>query len=96
MPHFGPRGVLAYLGRLKKGSVQGAMTTMITWAEGVIAVAEPPIMSVCSVSRVVVESGLTLPLSPCHTRDGLKSLSRKMLGGTGSRLALMRARTSAA
>ena len=49
---------------------------MITWAEGVISVAEP--MSVCSGSGVVVGSGLVLPVSPCHTTDGLKSLSRKM------------------
>ena len=28
----------------KKGSIHGAMTTMIMWAEGVISVAEPPIM----------------------------------------------------
>ena len=32
---------------------------------------------------------------PCHTTDGLNILSRKMLGGTGSCLAPMRARTSA-
>ena len=72
------------------------MTAMITWAEGVISVAEPPIMSVCSGSRVVVRSGLVLPVSPCHTTDGLNDLSKKMLGGTGSRLALMRVRISAA
>ena len=65
----------------KKGSVHGAMIAMITWAEGVISVAEPPIMSVCSGSVVVVGSGLVLPVSPCHTTDGLNNLSKKMLGG---------------
>ena len=69
---------------------------MIRWAEGVILVAEPPMISMCSESGVIVGYGLVLPLSPCHTTDGLKILSRKMLGGTGSHLAPMRARTSAA
>ena len=36
---------------------------------------------------VMFGSGLALPFSTCHTTDGLKSLSRKILGGTGSRLA---------
>ena len=57
------------------------MTTIITWAEGVISLAEPPIMSECSVSGSVVGSGLLLPGSPSHTTDGLNSLSEKMLGG---------------
>ena len=59
------------------------MTAIITWAEGVISVAEPPIVSEYSVSRVVVGSGLFLPVSPSHTTDGLNSLSRKMFGGQG-------------
>ena len=53
---------------------------MISWAEGVISVAEPPIMSECSVSGVVAGSGLWLPVSPSNTTIGLNSLSRKMLG----------------
>ena len=72
------------------------MTAMITWAEGLISVAEPPIMSECSVFGVVVGFGLVLPVSPCHTTDGLNSLSKKMLDGTGPHLAPMRARISAA
>ena len=64
--------------------------------DGVISVAEPPMISLCLESRVVFGSGLVLSFSPCHTTAGLKSLSRKILGGTGSRLALMRARTSTA
>ena len=71
------------------------MTAIITWAEGVILVGEPPIMSEYSVSRVVAGSGLFLPVSPSHTMDGLNSLSRKMFGGAGSRLAPIRARMSA-
>ena len=62
------------------------MTARIRWVDGVISVAEPAMISVCSKSGVIVGSGLVLPLSPCHTTDGLKSLSKKMLGGTGSRL----------
>ena len=50
------------------------------WDEGVISVAEPPMMSVCSESGVAIGSGLELPVSPYHTTDGLNSLSRKMLG----------------
>lgn len=66
------------------------MTAMIRWADGVISVAEPPMISVlCSESGGIIEHGVVLPLSPCHTTDGLKSLSRNMLGGTGSRLAPM-------
>ena len=57
------------------------MTTIITWAEGVISLAEPPIMSECSVSGSAVGFGLLLPGSPSHTTDGLNSLSKKMLGG---------------
>ena len=72
------------------------MTAIITWAEGVISMVEPPIVSECSVSGVVAGSGLLLLVSPSHTTDGLNSLSKKILGGTGSRLALMRARISAA
>ena len=53
-------------------------------------------MSVYSVSGSAVGSGLLLPGSPSHTMDGLNSLSKKMLGGTGSRLVPMRARISAA
>ena len=40
------------------------------------------------------QSEVMLLVSPCHTTDGLKSLSRKILGGTGSRLAPMWVRTS--
>ena len=72
------------------------MTTIITWAEGVISVAEPLIVSECSVSGVVAGSGLFLPVSPSHITDGLNSLSRKMFGGAGLRLAPIRARMSAA
>ena len=72
------------------------MTAIITWAEGVISMAEPLIVLECSVSGVVAGSGILLLVSPSHTKDGLNNLSKKMLGGTGSRLALMRARISAA
>ena len=71
-------------------------TAMMRWANGLISVAEPPMMSVCLDSGVVFGSRFVVPLSPCHTTDGLKSLSKKMLGGTGSRLVPMRARTSTA
>ena len=43
--------------------------------------AEPPIVSECSVSGILAGSGLLLPVSPSHTTDGLNSLSKKMLGG---------------
>ena len=69
---------------------------MISWAEGVISVAGPPITSDGSESGGVFGSVLVLRDSPSHTTDGLNNLSRNMLGGTGSRLAPMRARTSAA
>ena len=59
------------------------MITIITWAEGFISVAEPPIMSECSGSGVMFGPGLVLPVSPSHTTDGFNSLSKKMLGGTG-------------
>ena len=54
---------------------------IIMWAEGVISVVEPPIMSECSVSGILAGSGLLLPVSPSHTMDGLNNLSKKMLGG---------------
>ena len=54
---------------------------IIMWAEGVISLAEPPIVSECSVSGSAVESGLLLFGFPSHTTDGLNSLSKKMLGG---------------
>ena len=57
------------------------MMAIITWAEGVISVAEPPIVSESSVSGILAGSGLLLPVSPSHTTDGLNNLSRKMLGG---------------
>src|SRR3954462_13113887 len=57
------------------------MTAIITWAEGVISVAEPPIMSDCSESSGAVRSGLLSAGSPSHAMDGLNSLSKKMLGG---------------
>ena len=57
------------------------MTAIITWDEGVISMAEPPIVSECSVSGVVTGSGLLLPVSPSHTMNGLNRFSRKMLGG---------------
>ena len=69
---------------------------MISWAEDVISVAEPPITSDGSESGGVFGSVLVLPDSPSHTTDGLNNLSRKMLGGTASCFAPMRARTSAA
>ena len=60
---------------------------IITWAEGVISVAEPPIVSEYSVSGILAGSGLLFPVSPSHTMDGLNSLSKNMLGGTASRFA---------
>src|SRR3954471_24503191 len=57
------------------------MTAIIVWAEGAVSLAEPPIMSDCSVSGSAVGSGLLLFGSPSHTTDGLNSLSKKMLGG---------------
>ena len=42
--------------------------------------AEPPIVSECSVSGSAVGSGLLLFGSPSHTTDGLNNLSKKMLG----------------
>ena len=54
---------------------------MISWAEDVISVAEPPIVSDGSESGDVFGSMLVLPDSPSHTTDGLNSLSKKMLGG---------------
>ena len=71
------------------------MTTMISWAKGVILVAEPPITSDGSESGVAFGAGLVFPDSPSHVTDGLNNLSKKILGGTGLRLALMRARISA-
>ena len=72
------------------------MIAIIPWVDDVISVVEPPIMSDSSESGDVFGSVLVLPDSPSHTTDGLNSLSRNMLGGTGSRLAPIRARTSAA
>ena len=57
------------------------MMAIITWDEGVISVAEPPIVSECSVSGILVGSGLLLPVTPSHTTYGLNNLSKKMLGG---------------
>ena len=57
------------------------MTSIITWAEGVISLAEPPIVSECSVLGSAVGSGLLLFGSPSRTTDVLNSLSKKMLGG---------------
>src|SRR4051812_3792343 len=65
----------------RNGSIHGAMTTIITWAEDVTSLADPPIMSECSVSGSAVGSGLLLLSSPSHTTDGLNSLSKKMFGG---------------
>ena len=72
------------------------MTAIISWADVVISLVEPPIMSVSPESGDVFGSVLVLPDSPSHTTDGLNSLSMNMLGGTGSHLAPMQARTSAA
>ena len=72
------------------------MTAIIAWAEGVISVAGPPIMSDGSGSGVVFGAGLIVSDSPSHAMDGLNNLSKKILGGTGLRLAPMRARISAA
>ena len=69
---------------------------IISWDECVISVAEPPIVSESLVSGILAGSGLLLPVSPSHVMDGLKSLSRKVLGGTASRFAPMRVRISAA
>ena len=57
------------------------MTAIITWAEDVTSLAEPPVVSECSVSGGAVGSGLLFPDSPSHSMDGLNSLSKKMLGG---------------
>ena len=54
---------------------------MISWAEDVISVAEPPIVSDGSESGGVFVSVLVLLDSPSHTTDGLNSLSKNMLGG---------------
>ena len=69
---------------------------MISWAEGVISVVEPLITCEGSESGVVFGAGLIVLDSPSHATDGLNNLSKKILGGTGSRLAPMRARISAA
>ena len=61
----------------KKGSVHGEITAMMRWVDGVISVAEPPMISLCSESWVVFRSGLVFPLSPCHTTDGLKSFPER-------------------
>ena len=63
------------------GSVHGAIMAIISWADGVISVAEPLIVLESSVSGILAGSGLLLPVSPSHATDGLKSLSRNMLGG---------------
>src|SRR3954464_2024077 len=57
------------------------MTAIIMWAEVVISVAGPPIMSDCSASDCAVMSGLLSEGSPSHVTDGLNNLSKKMLGG---------------
>src|SRR3954469_25179163 len=57
------------------------MTAVITWADGVVSVAGPPIMSDCSASGCAVMSGLLSEGSPSHATDGLNNLSKKMLGG---------------
>ena len=57
------------------------MTAIITWAEDVTSLAEPPVVSECSVSGGAVGSGLLFLDSPSHNTDGLNSLSRKMFGG---------------
>ena len=46
--------------------------------------------------RTIREYGLTDEVVSVRQGDGLKSLSKKVLGGTGSRLAPIRARMSAA
>ena len=71
------------------------MTAIISWADVVISVVEPSIMYVSSESGDVFGSMPVLPDLPSHATDGLNSLSKKILGGTGSRLAPMRARISA-
>ena len=65
------------------------MTAIIRWADGVVSVAEPPMISACSLSVFVFGTGLSLLSPPCHTTDGLKSLSKKMLGGTVLRILLL-------
>src|SRR4051812_18729248 len=65
------------------------MTAIITWAEGVISVAGPPIMSDCSASGYAVVFGLWSEGSPSLATDGLNILSKKMLGG-GLHLVLLR------
>src|SRR3954470_12459211 len=57
------------------------MTAIIAWAEGVISVAGPPIMSDCSALGCAVMPGLLSEGSPSHVMDGLNDLSKKMLGG---------------
>src|SRR4051812_24287404 len=65
------------------------MTAIIAWAEGVISVAEPPVMSDCSASGCAVVSGLLSAGSPSHATNGLNNLSKKMSGG-GLHLVLLR------
>src|SRR3954468_12718673 len=57
------------------------MTAIIAWAEGVISVAGPPIMSDCLALGCAVMPGLLSEGSPSHVTDGLNNLSKKMLGG---------------
>ena len=57
------------------------MTAIITWAEGVISMAEPPIVSECSVSGSAVGSELLLFGSPSHATDGLKRFFQEDVGG---------------
>ena len=59
---------------------------MISWAEEVISVPEPSIVSDGSESGGVFGSVLVLPDSPSRTTDGLNSLSRNILGGIVLRL----------
>ena len=79
----------------RNGSVHGAITAIISWAEGVISLAEPPIVSEWSELGDAAGSGLLFPDSSSHNMDGLKSRSRKMFGGMASHFAPMRANTSA-
>ena len=57
------------------------MTAIITWDEDVTSLAEPPVVSECSVSGSAVGPGLLFPDSPSHDTDGLNSISKKMLEG---------------
>src|SRR4051812_50053281 len=80
-PSFWPSRSSSLVRWVRRVFFEGGMTAIITWADGVISVAGPPIMSDCSASGCAVMSGLLSEGSPSHVTDGLNNLSKKMLGG---------------